>query len=192
PGFRTDNVLTVQLRVSPREYSEYGKIEGFYLQLLDEAKALPGVQAATAINVLQILPSLSLMHFGVEGAPPRQLADYPVGQIRTVAPGYFDVMNVRILAGRGFEAADMAKAERGCIINATLARTYFPNQDPIGRRILAVEAPKPETVPIIGVADDTRDLGLDRLPDPEIYFFGFGYDEILLVHTAGDPLMLGG
>jgi predicted permease len=188
PGFRTDNLLTVQLSISSRKYSEYIRIKAFYQQLLDNVKRLPAVEGAATINVLHIVPSLGLMHFGVEGAPAQQLAQYPIAQIRSVSPGYFELMNIPIKGGRSFQDRDVAEtAQPGCIINETLARTYFPSQDPTGKRILMVEAPSLYGVPIIGVAADVKDIGLDKAAEPEIYSVGFSYDEVLLVHTTGNP-----
>jgi putative ABC transport system permease protein len=192
PGFRTDDLLTVQMRISGTKYSDYSKTETFYLQLLENIKTSPGVKGSAAINILPIVPSLSLMHFGVEGMAPRRLEEYPVGQTRGVSPGYFELMNIPIRAGRSFQDSDLGNVQRGCIINETLARTYFRDQNPIGRKILAVEAPTSVAIPIVGVAADVRDLGVDRDAEPEMYFLGFGPDEVLLVHTAVDPLSLAG
>ena len=191
PGFRTGNLLTVQLKVSESKYPiASGRMENFYVRLLEKVKALPGVKGVAVINILPVVPSLSLMHFGVADAPPRQLAAYPIAQIRTVSLNYFELMSIPITKGRNFQKSDLAKAQRGVIINETLARTQFPGQDPVGKGLLVVEAPKPFALPIVGVAANVKDLGLDREPEPEIYFLGFWYDEILLVHTAVDPASL--
>jgi predicted permease len=192
PGFRVDHLLTIQLKVSASDYSDYSRMERLFLQLLEKVKALPGVRNAAMINILPIVPSRGLMHFGIEGMSTRQMAEYPVGQTRAVSPGYFELMNISIRSGSSYQAQDLGKPQRGCIINETLARTFFPGEDPIGRKILLVEAPSPESATIIGLAADVRDLGADREPEPEMYFLGFGYDEILLVHTAAEPLSLAG
>jgi len=167
-------------------------MERFFLQALERVKTLPGISNAATTNILPIVPSLGLMHFGIEGMPQRSLAEYPVGQTRAVSPGYFELMNIPIRSGSSFESGDLGKAQRTCIINEALARIFFPGQDPIGRKILLVEAPRPETATVVGLAADARDLGADREPEPEIYFLGFGSDEILLVHTTVDPLSLAG
>jgi len=192
PGFRVDHLLTVQLKVSVADYSDYNRMERFFLQALERVKSLPGVRNAATTNILPVVPSLGLMHFGIEGMPQRSLAEYPVGQTRAVSPGYFELMNIPIRSGSSFESGDLGKAQRTCIINEALARIFFPGQDPIGRKILLVEAPRPETATVVGLAADARDLGADREPEPEIYFLGFGSDEILLVHTTVDPLSLAG
>ena len=191
PGFRTDALLTVQLSLPRSRYPEYSKVKMFYQQLLERVNALPGVSGAATINILHIVPSLGLMHFGVEGMPPQQLSQYPVAQTRNVSAGYFQLMNIPIRVGRSFEESDLAPgAQRSFIINESLARRYFPGEDPIGKKLLVVEAAKPFAVPIVGVAADVKDIGVDKAPEPEVYSVGFWYNEVLLVHASGDPLSL--
>jgi predicted permease len=192
PGFRVDHLLTVQLKVSAADYSDYNRVERVFLQVLEKVKALPGVRDAAMTNIMPIVPSRSLMHFGIEGMGTRELAAYPVGQTRAVSPGYFELMNIPIRSGSSYKVADLGKRGRGCIINETLAKVFFTGEDPVGRKILLVEAPRPESATIVGIAADVRDLGADREPEPEMSFLGFGYDEILLVHTAVDPLSVAG
>jgi len=76
-------------------------------------------------------------------------------------------MNIPVNRGRIFQASDQVSKTipRGLIVNETLARFYFQEQDPIGKRILMVDSPQPEAVPIVGVVPDARDLGLDREPE---------------------------
>jgi ABC-type antimicrobial peptide transport system permease subunit len=100
-------------------------------------------------------------------------------------------MDIPIINGRSFQDADMAEtAERAYIINETLARTHLPGEDPIGKKIVVVEAPKPYTVTIIGVTADTKDLGVDRQIEPEIFGVGFSSTAVLFVHSEGNPLAL--
>jgi predicted permease len=190
PGFRTDNLLTVQLTLPGIKYSDGRKVEAFYRQLLERVRALPGVKGATTISVLHIVPSLALMRFAVEGTPALPLKEYPIAQIRGVLPGYFELMNIPIRRGQSFQDSDLgATTPRGFIINETMARFYFRNEDPIGRKILVgVSSKSPLAIPIIGVAADVRDLGVDKEPQAEIY--GPGIGGILLVHTSVDPLSL--
>src|SRR5262249_20204581 len=163
----------------------------FYDQLLERVKAVPGVKGAATINILHIVPSGSLLYFAVEGMPPRQLAQYPIGQSRGVSPNYFDLMNIPIRSGRGFQDSDLAENAQHCLlINETMARSYFRNESPIGKKIIMVESPKYETWSIIGVAADVKDLGVDREPQPEMYFPGFNNNGVLLVHTAVAPRSL--
>jgi putative ABC transport system permease protein len=191
PGFRTDNTLTVQLSLSLQRYGKKFQRVDFYRQLLTNVRALPGVEGASAIDILPLVPSLGLMHFGVEGVPVGPIAVAPVAQIRTVAPGYFEFMHIPVLKGRNFSEQDTLPNAPGCfIINETLARLYFPGRDPVGRGVVIVEAPTPFTVPIVGVVADVKDLGVDRKPEPEIFAVGYLWNGVLLVRTAIAPLSI--
>jgi predicted permease len=192
PRFRVEELMTVQLSLPRAKYSQYRKIDAFCKQLLERVELLPGVESAATTTVLPIAPSASLIHFAVEGIPASTNGVYPIAQVRTVSPGYFDLMNIPVTRGRIFQASDQVSRTipRGLIVNETLARFYFPEHDPIGKRILMVDSPQPEAVPIVGVVADARDLGLDREPEPEIYTEGFWYGEVLLVHTTAEPRYL--
>jgi putative ABC transport system permease protein len=191
PGFRIDNLLAVDISLPKDKYPDYGSKKVFYDQLLGKVKSLPGVKDAATINILHIVPSGSLIYFGVEGMSPRGRAQYPLAQARGVSPNYFDLMNIPIREGRQFQDPDAAEnAPRAVIINETLARSYFRNQSPIGKKILMADAaPKLEGWMIVGVVADVKDLGVDRDPQPEIYFPGYD-NRILLAHTTVDPLSL--
>jgi predicted permease len=141
PGFRVHRILTVQLALPYQKYSSYGATKAFYQDLLQRVKVAPAVRDAATINILPIVPSMGLMHFGVEGQAPRSLTEYPVAQTRSVSPGYFETMNIPLLQGRSFQPSDLMQgAPEGYVINDRLAKLYFGNQDPIGKKILVVEA----------------------------------------------------
>jgi len=192
PGFRVHRILTVQLALPYQKYSSYGATKAFYQDLLQRVKAAPAVRDAATINILPIVPSMGLMHFGVEGQAPRSLTDYPVAQTRSVSPGYFETMNIPLLQGRSFQASDLMQgAPEGYVINDRLAKLYFGNQNPIGKKILVVETPTPYTVPVIGVVADVKDIGLDKSADPEIYDVGFqGKSALMIRPELDDPYSL--
>jgi predicted permease len=192
PGFRVDRILTVQLALPYQKYSSYGMTKAFYQDLLQRVKAVPAVREASTINILPIMPSMGLMFFGVEGQAPRSLTEYPVAQIRSVSPGYFESMNIPLLEGRSFQPSDLMQgAQEGYVINDRLAKLYFGNQYPIGKKILVAEAPTPYTVSVIGVVADVKDIGLDKSADPEIYAVGFQAKSALMIRTElDDPFSL--
>ncbi|MGD0446180.1 MAG: ABC transporter permease [Edaphobacter sp.] len=187
PGFRVHKVLTIQLALPPQKYSTYGATKSFYEELLQRVNAAPAIRDAATINILPIEPSLGLMHFGLAGQALRSLNEYPVAQIRSVSPNYFSVMGIALLRGRLFQDADLANgAKEGYVINEKLAKLYFQDQDPIGRKLLVVEASQPYAVPIIGVVSDVKDIGLDKNADPEIYAVGFQSKSALVIRTEID------
>lgn len=184
PGFRVDRILTVQLALPYSKYASYDATKAFYQDLLQRVKAAPSVKDAATVNILPIVPSLGVMHFGVEGQAPRSVTEYPVAQIRSISPGYFETMNIPLLQGRSFQPSDLRQgAQEGYIINDRLAKLYFGNEDPIGKKIVVVEAPSPFTVPVIGVVADVKDVGLDKGADPEIYDVGFQGNSALMIRT---------
>jgi len=192
PGFRTQQMLTVQIALPYQKYSTYGSKKAFFQELLQRVKEAPGVRDAATINILPIVPSLGLMHFGVEGQAVRSLTEYPVAQIRSISPGYFETMNIPLLQGRSFQQADLLPdSQEGYVINERMAKLYFENQNPIGKKVVVVEAPQPYTVPIVGVVADIKDVGLDKNVDPEIYDVGFQGSSALILRTdIGDPSSL--
>jgi hypothetical protein len=114
---------------------------------------------------------------------------HPVAQLRWISEDYFRVLGIPLRRGRLFSAADKEKPRR--IINAALAREFFPGQDPIGKELLlGVDTQQPETVEIVGVVADTRDLGVDMEPQPAIYTLAVSPVVTLLVRTGGDPMRL--
>jgi putative ABC transport system permease protein len=171
PGFRIDNLLAVDISLPKDKYPDYGSKKVFYDQLLGKVKSLPGVKDAATINILHIVPSGSLLYFGVEGMAPRGRAQYPLAQARGVSPNYFGMMNIPIREGRQFQDSDTAEnAPHAVIVNETLARSYFRNESPIGKKVLmADDAPNLDGWTIVGVVADVKLVSKTKSvfrPDP--------------------------
>lgn len=149
PGFRSDHVLTAHLSLPATKYSKPEQTVGFYQTLLPKLAALPGVEAAAAIAPLPFTTALSRSRFAIAGSPLPEAGRFPVAQVRTATTGYFRSMRIPLRQGRFFRDADMNN--NFLIVNESLARRYFPNQDPIGRQILlGVVDPNPIGIPIVG------------------------------------------
>jgi putative ABC transport system permease protein len=132
------------------------------------------------------------MRFVVQGAPAPEPGRYPVTAIVSVDSKFFKTMGIPILRGRTFNPQEVGNdAEERCVINSTLARTYFGGQDPIGRTILGNPAAiPPEPCQVVGVAGDTLVTGLDMSPEPILYFASYVAKAMLVVRTTADPLAL--
>ena len=170
PGFAPQNILTAQISLPRARYDEPHKINGFYEQLIERAGSLPGVQVA---GIGMSLPPNQLSisdSFTIEGAPPSLGTSAPV-PLLFVSPGYFGALGVPVLSGRNFTATDRADAPPVVIINETLARRYFPNQNPLGKRLKVggPERPTNQWMEIVGVVGDVRYGGLDIAPEPAYY-----------------------
>jgi putative ABC transport system permease protein len=202
-GFKPGNLLTLQLAPSSTKYSDNQSIVTFYSQLLENVRALPGVLSAASVNVIPLAGFGGDTVFDIEGRPPaREQMKGPGGfaqhlGFRIVSPGYFETLGIQLIRGRTFTAFDHRDAKLVTIINETMARRFWPGEDPIGRRIRLYRNPT-ETGPwmeIAGVVGDTKIRNLTEDVKQEIFMphaQSGGLGATLVVRTSGDPkAMLG-
>jgi len=191
-GFRTDHVLTLQLMGSSgTEVS--GGMAALVKPVIERIEALPGVVAAGAINAPPLTGMSAHRSFTIPGQPPLPYGQQPVAGFHVVTPHYFEAMGIRLLQGRYFDDHDQKNSAGAAIINETVARRFFANQNPIGRTISVADLGTPAVREIVGVVGDTRHEELADAPYPEIYrpfsqadwsFAG------IAVRTVRDPLAL--
>ena len=165
-GFDAHNVLTFSVSPPERKYPAADLSARFYQPVLERIRAVPGVRAAGAINMLPIQSWGSNGDFKIEGQPPLPPGSRPYAEMREITPGYFRSLNVPVVEGRDVAEADTMKAPHVVFVNQTLARRYFPKENPIGRRI----GDESDWMTIAGVVGDVRQSGLARPPAPEIFF----------------------
>jgi len=191
-GFRTDHVLTLQLMGSSGTEDSAG-MAAFVKPLIERIEALPGVVAAGAINAPPLTGMSAHRSFTIPGQPPLPYGQQPVAGFHVVTPHYFAAMGIRLLQGRYFDDHDRKNSAGAAIINETVARRFFANQNPIGRTISVADLGTPAVREIVGVVGDTRHEELADAPYPEIYrpfsqadwsFAG------IAVRTVRDPLAL--
>jgi predicted permease len=131
--------------------------------------------------------------FSIPGQPAAHYGQQPMAGLHIVTPHYFQAMGIRLLRGRYFDEHDRLGAAGVAIVNETLARRFFPNQDAIGKTISVPDAATPAVREIVGVVADTRHEELADAPDPEIYR-PFGQADWpfagIAVRTSGNPLAL--
>jgi putative ABC transport system permease protein len=188
PGFQAERILTIPnlpLR------SDFNKSAQFLsTELIPALRGIPGVQDIAAINSapMSLGPtehSRFATRFGLEGSR-FDPGSYPVAQIRWLTPGYFHVLGIPLIRGRWLDESD--RGELRILINETMARRVFRDQDPIGKRIiLGVMDAKPEFDEIVGVVGDVRDLGLDQEVEPTLYQVAAGPSMTLLLKTVASP-----
>src|SRR6185295_10538909 len=135
--------------------------------------ALPGVEAAGGIFLLPLSGMNATTGFTLDGEPePEPTAAKRVASLRPVAPGYFQALGMRLLRGRRFTAGDDARGRPVAVINETMARSFWPGRDPIGRKVtFGVDFGTTGAVPkvsreIVGIVGDVRQSGLDKDPAP--------------------------
>jgi predicted permease len=168
-GFNPDGVLTLELAPNLSKYQWGGpQREAYFQELLARVQALPGIQSAGLTSFLPLaMPELA-GPIQVEGHPPIVPEKEPTVFINHVSRDYFRTMGMQVRAGRPFSVGDGPKAQLAAIINETVARRYFSNENPIGRRFsLPPDWKDPKT--IVGVVGDTRQFGLDREINLEVF-----------------------
>ena len=170
PGVNADNALTMQISLPRRQYDD-NKTVAFYRQLLEKVQRLPGVESsgvgmALPPNLLEVTD-----YFTVEGQAETSERNLGLADLVFVSPDYFRALGVPLVAGRYFSPADRADAPKVAIINQTLARHYWPNQNPVGKRLKTggAERPKNPWMEIVGVVGDVKYSGLDAAPEMVLY-----------------------
>lgn len=191
PGFRSENILTLEVALPAAEYSGGDAIGGFHDELLEQIRTLPGVRAAGLVSNLPMSRSGWGTGYAVEGidaidADARWSADW-----RPSSPGYLEALRIPLRHGRAFSDADAADGTRVAIVNETLARRHWPDTDPLGHRLVIGD----DAWEIVGVVGDVSHYGLRSVPRAEIYVpirQAPVRTAFLAIHTDGDPAVLSG
>ena len=201
-GFNSHNVVTAQIWLSfpndpsQNRYLTVPKRAAFMREVLRRVSALPGVEEASigGGGSLPLARSRNQISFTIEGRPADS-EHSPVAELAAVSPGHFRVLEIPILSGRNFTDSDDDKALPVAIVDQTLARQYWPNENPIGKRVKS--GPIQSTNPwlnIIGVVGDVKTDSLELQEAPHIYLSDFqapAYNSVIYLRTAGDPGTLG-
>ena len=189
PGFRTDHLLSAEVTLPTPRYADTSPLTNhFYKQVLERIAQSPGVISAGTTTQVPLRPSQVMTRFLIEGAPPLAPGTYPYAQIRFVSPDFFRTMGIALLKGRTFTQGDIDSTTGFFIVNQAFAQRYLSSRDPLGANILiGVLSPNPSKIPVVGVVANTRDLGIDSDPEPEIYLPGFGLHAVLLVRSTLEP-----
>jgi putative ABC transport system permease protein len=195
PGFNPENVLT--LRVSPNgyRYNTSEKYRDFMLRVLDRARSQPGVLSAALgstypMNAIGIRFGPNNQPFKIENRPQDSGAPPLTADIRSVTPAYFDTIKMPLVKGRVFTDNDDDKAPQVAVINQSLAKHYWGDEDPIDRRIMLDGSEN--WVKVVGIVGDVRQYGLDRAPTDELYLAHAQNPGAsrLLIRTATAPLAM--
>jgi putative ABC transport system permease protein len=166
PGFNPKNVLTANVSLPGRKYPEDSQQAAFYKQLVGNVATLPGVQSVGGANA--IIFEDFILGFAVKGRPPANPGEMPVTNYTAVTPDYFKATGIRLIKGRFFAEPDNADAPRVALINETLAKRYFPDQDPIGQYINVTIGPETWRQ-IVGIVADVKQAGLDQETPAQTY-----------------------
>lgn len=136
PGFRPDSILTMELSLPNGSYGKDEQQTVFYDRLLARLGTLSGLSEAALVSSLPLQGHSGHNSFQVEGRPPgKSLNDLPIADQRLVSAGYFGLLGIPVLRGRAFTRLDNASAPGVAIVDDATAKQYWPNKDPIGKRI---------------------------------------------------------
>jgi putative ABC transport system permease protein len=166
-GFNERNLLTMQVTLPRSKYNDGQTRAAFFQRAVDRIKALPGVEGAGAITNLPLSGANDSTSFIIEGREPSPDGKAPLTEYRSITPDYFRAMGIGLVKGRFFDETDQPNTSKVAIINESLARRFFGDQEPIGQRI-GLSGP-PDWREIVGVVRDVRHYGPDNEPKPETY-----------------------
>jgi putative ABC transport system permease protein len=203
-GFTAERLLTMRLFPPESNYPDDLRVAAFYEDLLLRVRSLPGVKDAAAASDVPIGGRNGGTVIQIEeGSSEPDFRD--VNEFRVVSPSYFRTMGIRLLRGRFLEDSDRERARPVAVINETLARAYWPNEDPIGRRFRLLDAPperaKTVFLTVVGVVADAKSNGLTEAAANEAYVpmrqrpvaiagMGFARQMSLAVRTSVEPMNL--
>ncbi len=203
PGFEPDNLLTVRLSLSASAYPDPDDAASFYQRLMSELGGLPGVTSVGAISNLPLTDGQSNNAVNLEDFPVKPDEIPPLARMNYATPGYFETLGITLVEGRNFEARDHEQQTGAAIVSANFAKTYWPDESALGRRIApGLPSGALRWYTIVGVVADVSDDGLDKNPPTMVYYpvvgFGGEYDDWTIrsmsvaMRTSTEPMSLAG
>jgi putative ABC transport system permease protein len=195
PGFDTAHLLTFKVSLPQSKYGTDKLQMAFFQQLLARVGAVPGVRSVTMENYPPLTGLGAATGVHLLSQPQLALMDLPVANVRVVGPEYFSTMSIPLRAGRLFSAQELTEEKHVAIINQAFADKYLNGVNPLGQKAviymksLAESGNQPSE--IIGVVGDVRQMGLDVVAEPTVYWPmpELVYSGMtILVRTSGDPL----
>jgi putative ABC transport system permease protein len=173
PGFRAGETLTFELSLPDSRYEKEPQQVAFFEQLMPRLRSIPGVKSAGAVMLLPLSGSSFVLSFVVAGRPPLPPSQQPVMQVRVATPDYFATVGIPLKRGRMFTDMDREGTPKVVLLTETAVRQFFPNEDPIGKKITLGWGRGPGTPraggEVVGVIGDVKDAGLEEPDPPQIY-----------------------
>jgi putative ABC transport system permease protein len=171
PGFKSEGILTMRVVLPQARYSQPEQMRNFFRELMDRVSTIPGVQSVGAINALPLSGTGGSGTTTLEAASVATDQASPEADWRVVTTGYFETIGTQLVAGRYFEARDNESAAPVAIIDESMARTYWPNDDPIGKRLKrgGPQSPNP-WMTVVGVVRHVRYQSLERPSRVQLYW----------------------
>jgi predicted permease len=170
PGFAPQNLLSLLLSLAGTSHMEEARRRSFYRELWERVRGLPGVDAAGGVSVLPLSGAISWGGITIEDYPASSAQSVIQADGRIATAGYFEAMKIPLIGGRFFNEQDTKESPPVAIIDANMARTYWPDRDPVGRRFKRGGADS-ETpwLTVVGVAGNVKQYALDT--DSRVAFY---------------------
>jgi putative ABC transport system permease protein len=166
PGFVPQHAVTMQLMLPGSRYPDAAAQIGFYRRLAESAASAPGVRSAAVASTLPMSGSNLGAGFTVDGRPLNNPAERPTAAGFAISPDYFTTMGIPLVRGRAFTARDDADAAPVAIINETMARRFFADEDALGKRLTSYRNVSRE---IVGIVSDVKSHDLSEAAGPQLY-----------------------
>lgn len=195
PGFVPQRVLTASIDLDWSRFTTDEQHASLSKRILETFEGQPGIASAAISSSFPLDPDNALLqgqpdHFRVEGDPRSDSESPPISSTRSATPGYFKTLGIPLIAGRGFQDSDDAKAPGVTLINHALAAKYWDTQDPIGKR-MSINGGK-HWMTIVGVVGDVKEFGLNLDTPYQIFMPNAQSPRIgcLLIRAIGDPAQM--
>src|SRR6185503_17183247 len=166
-GFRPEQLLTLEYRLPRTKYKEPAAQWNFHHQLVEQLQQVPGVQSASLVRGLPFSGNGGTISIVLPDREPPPKGQEPEVMFNTAMPNYFETIGIPLLQGRLFGNEDQAKTTPVVVINQTMARRFWPNQDPLGKQIKTVD--DGTTVTVVGVVGDAKHYWLEEEQKPQMY-----------------------
>jgi putative ABC transport system permease protein len=196
-GFRSDNLLAMELHLSEADYSQYVQRTEFSKRLLDNVSNLPGVTSAGITTNLPISISSVDASYTVEGKPPANASEIPITAHRLVSPKYLETLGVTLLEGRLIDENDRADTLPVVVVSKEFANREWPGESPLGKRVRPGHPPAPTTpwYTVVGLVDDVKEDRFNFRIDRPVWYLPYVQvtntrPVTLLVRTSVPPLNL--
>ena len=170
PGFDAEELLVLDIGASGDTYRDIPNRVRFFDEVEERLRAIPGVSDVALATDLPLDSTYIVHHeFLIDGRPPLEPGTEPSVYYRSISAGYFAALDIPVKRGRSFDVRDRPGAPQVAMINETMARQFFPDTNPIGKRVRRARGDD-EWKTIVGIAGDTRPFGLDTEEVPAVYY----------------------
>ncbi len=189
PGFNSTNVLSFRLSLPASKYQKQESIAAFFKQTVERLERLPGVEAAgTTYSLPMSTVAFAWEPISIDGYVPKAAGETIISNVRIVSPGYFSAMKIPLSKGRLFDVRDIRGEPETVIIDEAMAARFWPNDDPIGKRVQRGNDGPWRT--IVGVISDAKEFSPEKEPPIAVYYPAgqvVARNMYMVVRTTSDP-----